>query len=68
MYYKMRIAIEQYFATFKEEMFLEAHNLMDLYNLQKHVAMKCISMLVIAFAALRMGAPEATRSTKYSQH
>ena len=68
MYYKMRIAVEQYFATLKEELFLEAHNLIGLYNLQKHVAMKCVSMLVIALAALRMGVLEAMHSPKYFQH
>ena len=67
-YYKMRIAVEQYFATLKEEMFLEVHNMMGLRNLQKHVAMKYVSMLVVALAALRMGVPEAMRSPKYFQH
>ncbi|MHA1381593.1 MAG: hypothetical protein ACTSRG_24765 [Candidatus Helarchaeota archaeon] len=64
----MRIAVEQYFTTLKEEMFLEAHNLMGLYNLQKHVAMKCVSMLVIAPTVIRIGISEAICSLKYSQH
>ncbi|MHA1382537.1 MAG: transposase [Candidatus Helarchaeota archaeon] len=67
-YYKMRVAVEQYFATLKEELFLEKHNLMGLNNLQKYIALKCVSMLVIALAALRMGVPEAMRSPKYFQH
>jgi len=33
MYYEMRIAVEQFFATLKEEIFLEAHNLIGLSNL-----------------------------------
>ncbi|MHA1378127.1 MAG: hypothetical protein ACTSRG_07070 [Candidatus Helarchaeota archaeon] len=68
MYYEMRIAVEQYFTTFKEEMFLEAYNLIGLSNLQKHVAMKCVSMLIIALAALLTGVLEAMRSPKYFQH
>ncbi|MHA1386627.1 MAG: hypothetical protein ACTSR3_22975, partial [Candidatus Helarchaeota archaeon] len=62
-YYKMRVAVEQCFATLKEELFLEKHNFMGLNNLQKYVALKCVSMLVIALAALRMGVPQNTSNT-----
>jgi len=64
----MRVAIEQYFAGLKEELFLEKHNLMGLNNLQKYIALKYVSMLVIALVALQMGVPEAMRSPKYFQH
>lgn len=67
-YYWMRVASEQQFATWKKDLFLEAHNLMGLQNIQKHVALKCLCMLVIAIAALRMGRPEAMRSPKFFQH
>ncbi|NVM52550.1 MAG: hypothetical protein HWN66_02520 [Candidatus Helarchaeota archaeon] len=64
----MRVASEQQFATLKKDLFLEVHNLMGLQNIQKHVALKCLCMLVIALAALRMGRPEAMRSPKFFQH
>jgi len=67
-FYWKRVASEQQFATLKKDLFLEAHKLMELQNLQKYVAMKCLSMLAIALAALRMGIPEAMRSPKYFQH
>lgn len=67
-FYWMRVASEQQFATLKKDLFLESHNLTELQNLQKHVAMKCLCMLVIALAALRMGLPEVMRSPKYFQH
>jgi len=67
-FYWKRVASEQQFATLKKDLFLEAHKLMTLKNLQKHVALKCLCMLVIALAALRMGLPEAMRSPKYFQH
>ncbi|HUX59732.1 MAG TPA: transposase [Ignavibacteriaceae bacterium] len=67
-FYWMRVASEQQFATLKKDLFLEAHNLRGLRNLQKHVALKCLFMLVIALAALRMGCPEAMRSPKFFQH
>ena len=67
-FYWKRVASEQQFATLKKDLFLEAHKLMELQNLQKYVALKCLCMLVIALAALRMGLPEAMRSPKYFQH
>jgi len=67
-FYRMRVASEQQFATLKKDLFLEAHNLRGLRNLQKHVALKCLCMLIIALAALRMGRPEAMRSPKFFQH
>ncbi|MHA1277458.1 MAG: transposase [Candidatus Helarchaeota archaeon] len=67
-YYWMRVASEQQFATWKKDLFLEVHSFMGLQNIQKHVALKCLCMLVIALAALRMGCPEAMRSPKFFQH
>jgi len=67
-FYKMRVAIEQQFATLKKDFCLEDHKLMALKNLQKHVALKCLCILVVALAALRMGRPEAIRSPKFFQH
>ncbi|MHA1267153.1 MAG: hypothetical protein ACTSRS_18075, partial [Candidatus Helarchaeota archaeon] len=67
-YYRMRIASEQQFATWKKDLLLEMHNFIGLQNIQKHVALKCLCMLVIALAALRMGHPEAMRSPKFFQH
>ncbi|MHA1384423.1 MAG: hypothetical protein ACTSR3_11775 [Candidatus Helarchaeota archaeon] len=61
----MRVAVEQYFATLKEELLLEKHNLMGLNNLQKYIALKCVSMPFIVLEALRMGVLEAKRSPKY---
>ena len=67
-FYRKRVASEQHFATLKKDLFLEEHKLMTLKKLQKHVALKCLCMLVLALAALRMGLPEAMRSPKYFQH
>jgi IS5 family transposase len=66
--YWMRIASEQQFATLKKDLFLESHKLGRLQNIQKHVALKCLCMLAIALAALRIGCPEAIRSPKYFQN
>jgi hypothetical protein len=67
-FYWMRIASEQQFATLKKDLFLESHNLLGLQNIQKHVALKILCMLVIALTALRMGLPKAIRAPKYFQH
>ncbi|MHA1428437.1 MAG: transposase [Candidatus Helarchaeota archaeon] len=67
-YYNKRVASEQQFATLKKDLFLESHRLVGLQNIQKHVAMKCLCMLIIAFTALCLGVPEALRSPKYFQH
>ncbi|MHA1386459.1 MAG: hypothetical protein ACTSR3_22130 [Candidatus Helarchaeota archaeon] len=63
----MNIVVEQYFTTFKEEMFLEGNNLMGLHNIQKHVAMKCVLILAITIASLCMDVFEATHGSKYFQ-
>jgi hypothetical protein len=67
-FYWKRVASEQHFATLKKDFCLEDHKLMTLKNLQKHVALKCLCMLVVALAALRMGRPEAIRAPKFFQH
>ncbi|MHA1360810.1 MAG: transposase [Candidatus Helarchaeota archaeon] len=51
-YYRRRVASEQQFTTCKKDLFLEVHSFMGLQNIQKHVALKCLCMLVIALAAL----------------
>jgi hypothetical protein len=67
-HYRKRVAVEQFFATLKKDLFLEDHKLMGLENISKHTAMKCLCMLIIAFAAIKMGVPEAMRSPKFFQH
>jgi len=67
-YYRRRVAVEQYFATLKKDLCLEDHKLMGLENIQKHFAMKCLCMLVIALTAIRMNVPEAMRSPKFFQN
>ncbi|MHA1129640.1 MAG: hypothetical protein ACTSQI_02800 [Candidatus Helarchaeota archaeon] len=67
-YYNKRVASEQQFATLKKDLFLESHKLVGLQNIQKHVALKCPCMHVIALATLRMGRPEAMRSPKFFRH
>jgi len=67
-YYNKRVASEQQFATLKKDLFLESHELMGLQIIQKHVAMKCLCILIIAFTALCLGVPEALRAPKYFQH
>jgi len=67
-FYWKRVASEQHFATLKKDLFLESHNLRGLRNLQKHVALKWLCMLVIALAALRLERPEAIRAPKFFQH
>ena len=64
----MRIACEQQFATLKKDLFLESHRVIGLEKIHKHVALKCLCMILIALAALRMGIPESIRSPKYFQH
>lgn len=66
-FYRMRITSEQQFTILKRDLFLESHGLMGLEKLQKHVALKCLCMLVIALAILRMGFPEDIRAPKYFQ-
>ena len=67
-YYRRRVAVEQQFATLKKDLFLEDHKLMGLENIKKHVIMKCLCMLVIALAAIKMGVPEVMKSPKFFQH
>jgi IS5 family transposase len=62
-----RSAVERTLAWLKENLKLERIEFAGFKQVLKHFLMKCIVMLVNAMTAIKMGAPEAIRSTRYFQ-
>ncbi|MHC1592088.1 MAG: transposase, partial [Candidatus Helarchaeales archaeon] len=65
--FKKRSAVERVLAWLKENLKLERIDFVGFKQVLKHFLMKCIVMLVNTATAVKMGVPEAIRSTRYFQ-
>ena len=65
--FKKRTVVECVLAWLKENLKLERIDFAGFKQVLKHFLMKCIVMLVNAATTVKMGVPEAIRSTRYFQ-